>query len=132
MFDPQRRVMTGYIQHPDHWTSGEAALAALFPLAGVLRGVPDIRAEGYEPHNVRDIYLVSAVEPNLRIDISDTIDRKVEAMKQHRTQVADPIRTEEFMRGRARATAGKASFEYAEEFHFLRMGARDLILEPLV
>lgn len=131
LFDPQRRIMPGYIQHPDHWTSGEAALAALFPLAGVLRGVPDIRAEGYEPHTVHDIYLVSAAEPNLRINITDTIDRKIEAMKCHRTQVADAERTEEFMRSRSRAASGGAHFEYAEEFHFLRLGARDLILEPL-
>lgn len=131
MFDPQRRIMPGYIQHPDHWTSGEAALAALFPLSGVLRGVPDIRAEGFEPHTVRDIYLVSAVQPNLRIDITDTIDRKIQAMRQHRTQVADPVRTEEFMRGRSSAAATNTHFDYAEEFHFLRMGSRDLVLEPL-
>ena len=61
LFDPQRRVLPGYVQHPDHWTSGEAALAALAPLAGNRLAFPDLLDEGLEPHQVRDIYLTSAV-----------------------------------------------------------------------
>lgn len=131
LFDPQRRIMPGYVQHPDHWTSGEAALAAIFPVAGTRRGMPELLEEGLEPHQVRDVYLVSAVQPNLRIDISATIDRKIEAMRCHRTQVADPERTQEFMRSMARMAAAGGEEEYAEQFHFLRIGARDLVLEPL-
>lgn len=131
MFDPQRRVMPGYVQHPDHYTSGEAALAALFPLAGTNRAFPELRAEGLEAHAVRDLYLAAAVAPNLRIDITATMDRKVLSMQQHRTQVADPARTETFMRERSRGEAGASGFEYAETFHFIRMGARDLVLEPI-
>jgi LmbE family N-acetylglucosaminyl deacetylase len=131
LFDPQRRIMPGYIQHPDHWTSGEAALAAIFPLAGTGRAFPELREEGLEPHAVRDIYLVSAVAPNLRIDITETIDRKIEAMLQHRTQVADPERTRTFMRQWASGWAGDSGYEYAEQFHFIRFGARDLVLEAI-
>jgi LmbE family N-acetylglucosaminyl deacetylase len=131
MFDPQRRVMPGYVQHPDHWTSGEAALAALFPLAGSGRAFPELRDEGLAPHTVRDLYLAGAVAPNARLDISATIERKIEAMLQHRTQVADPERTRTFMRDRSRGEAGPSGFEYAETFHFIRMGARDLVLEPI-
>lgn len=131
LFDPQQRVLPGYIQHPDHWISGETALAALFPLAGVRRAFTDLYDEGLEPHAVRDIYLAAAAHTNLRVDISATMERKVAAMLQHRTQIADPERTQGFMRDRARAAAGASGFEYAETFHFLRMGARDLVLDPL-
>ncbi len=128
LFDPQRRLMPGYVQHPDHWTSGEAALAALFPLAGSPRSFPEMRDEGIEAHAVTDIYLVSAVEPNYQVDISATIDRKVAAMRCHTSQVADPERLDMMMRGMSQAAAGGSGYEYAEAFHFLRMGSRDLVL----
>ena len=129
LFDPQRRVMPGHVQHPDHWTSGEAALAAIYPLSGTRRAFPELLDEGLEPHFVRDVYLVSGVQPNLRIDISDTMERKVAAMQHHYSQVADAGRTAGFMRERAAATAAGTAFAYAEAFQFLRMGERDLVLE---
>lgn len=129
LFDPQRRVMPGYIQHPDHWTSGEAALAALFPLAGSPRAFPELRDEGLEAHTVSDLYLVAAVAPNYQVDITSTIDRKIASMRCHSSQVADPERTATMMRGMSQAAAGESGYEYAEAFHFIRMGARDLRLE---
>jgi LmbE family N-acetylglucosaminyl deacetylase len=128
LFDPQRRVMPGYVQHPDHWTSGEAALAALFPLAGSPRAFPELREEGLEAHAVPDLYLVAAVEPNYQIDITATIERKIAAMRCHTSQVADPERVETMMKGMAQAAAGGTGYAYAEAFHFIRMGARDLVL----
>ncbi|MEX1157633.1 MAG: PIG-L deacetylase family protein [Thermomicrobiales bacterium] len=127
LFDPQRRLMPGYVQHPDHWTSGEAALAALFPLAGSPRAFPELREEGLEAHAVPDLYLVAAVEPNYQVDITATIERKVAAMRCHTSQVADPERLETMMRGMAQAAAGETGYDYAEAFHFIRMGARDLV-----
>lgn len=128
LFDPQRRVMPGYVQHPDHWISGEAALAALFPLAGNRRTFADMFDEGLAPHQVQDIYLVNAVEPNLRVDISGTIERKIEAMGRHHSQVADPDGLGDLLRLMATQAAGDSGMPYAEQFHFLRFGARDLAL----
>jgi LmbE family N-acetylglucosaminyl deacetylase len=128
LFDPQRRVMPGYVQHPDHWTSGEAALAALFPLAGSPRAFPELRDEGLEAHSVPDLYLVAAVDPNYQVDITATIERKIAAMRCHTSQVADPERVETMMKGMAQAAAGGTGYAYAEAFHFIRMGARDLLL----
>ncbi|HCG29652.1 MAG TPA: hypothetical protein DEU95_07910, partial [Chloroflexi bacterium] len=124
LFDPQRRVMPGYVQHPDHWTSGEAALAALFPLSGNRRTFVELADEGLTPHQVQDIYLVSAMSPNLRIDITDVIERKLRAMSCHRSQVGDPETLGDRMRGMSRQAAGASGMEYAEQFHFLRFGAR--------
>ena len=132
LFDPQRRVLPGYVQHPDHWTSGEAALAALFPLSGNRRTFVDMADEGLSPHQVQDIYMVSPAFPNLRIDITDTIDQKLEAMRCHRSQVADPESLGELMQMMGRLAAGASGMEYAEQFHFLRFGSRDLVLEALV
>jgi LmbE family N-acetylglucosaminyl deacetylase len=129
LFDPQRRVMPGYVQHPDHWTSGEAALAALMPLAGNPLAFPELLTEGLEPHQVRDLYLVSPAQPNLRVDIGATLDQKIQAMLCHTSQVADPQRLDTLLRDMARMTAMGTDFEYAEAFHFIRMGERNLVLE---
>jgi LmbE family N-acetylglucosaminyl deacetylase len=129
LFDPQRRFTPGYVQHPDHWTSGEAALAAIFPLAAVRRAFTDLLEEGLEPHAILDIYLVSPMYPNLRIDISATIDRKIEAMLRHHTQIRDAQQTATIMRDTARTVGAGSPYEYAEAFHFVRRGARDLVLE---
>jgi LmbE family N-acetylglucosaminyl deacetylase len=131
LFDPQRRVMQGYVQHPDHWTSGEAALASIFPLAGNRRTFMDMFDEGLMPHQITDIYLCAAVAPNLRIDVTSTIDRKIDAMRCHHSQVADPERLDEMMRTMTRMAAGDTAMTYAEQYHFLRIGARDLALDPI-
>lgn len=128
LFDPQRRVMPGYVQHPDHWISGEAALAALFPLAGNRRTFVDMVDEGLRPHQVQDIYLVSAVASNLRVDITGVIERKIEAMSRHASQVADQEGLGDLLRMMARQAAGESGMEYAEQFHFLRFGDRELAL----
>ncbi|RIK46180.1 MAG: PIG-L family deacetylase [Chloroflexi bacterium] len=129
LFDPRRRVMPGYVQHPDHWTSGEAALAAIAPLAGNRLAFPELLAEGLEPHQIRDIYLASPVDPNLRIDIEPQLERKVAAMNEHTSQVADPERTAGFMRDFARMAAAGSRYEFAEAYHFIRFGERFLTLE---
>ena len=40
----------GYIGHPDHFASGEAAMAAMFPAARDRLTFPDLLADGFEPH----------------------------------------------------------------------------------
>jgi len=105
------------------------ALAAIFPLAGVRRAFTELLAEGLEPHSVQDIYLVSAATPNLRLDISGTIERKIAAMQTHRTQVADPLGLAERMRRSGKIVDDGSPYEYAEAFHFIRRGERDLVLE---
>lgn len=129
LFDPRRRVMPGYVQHPDHWTSGEAALAAIAPLAGNRLAFPELLDEGLEPHQIRDIYLASPVDPNLRVDIEHVLERKIAAMREHTSQIADPERTGEFLREFARMAAAGSRYEYAEAYHFIRFGERFLVLE---
>jgi LmbE family N-acetylglucosaminyl deacetylase len=126
LFDPQRRLLPGYIQHPDHWTSGEAALAALAPLAGNRLAFPELLEEGFEPHQVRDIYLTSATDSNLLVDISATIERKIAAMQLHHTQVAEPERLAQLLREMSRGSAEGTDFEFAEAYHYLRFGERAL------
>lgn len=104
-----------YVNHPDHRAAGEAALYAVFPSAVTRYLFRELLDEGLEPHKVSEIYLSGAVEPDTWVDITDTIDLKIAALKAHRTQV-DP----EYVEVRIREWNGELGRKYgvpfAEEF----------------
>ncbi len=111
-------VNEGYINHPDHRAAGEAALYAVFPSAGTRPIFPELIEEGYEPHDVKELYLTLTLHPTTFVDISGTIDRKIEALLCHRSQVGPEagewVREWAAERGRAHGCA------YAEVFRVLR------------
>lgn len=108
-----------YLQHPDHRASGEAALAAIFPAARDRMTFPELLAEGLEPHAVDDIYLASPAEPNRWVNVESVIDRKVEAMLLHRSQVGDGTWARKALRGFARRAGESQGLRYAESFRFI-------------
>jgi len=78
-----------YELHPDHRTVGFAAAEAGY-LADSPWYYPEHAVEGLQPHKPREIYLFAPGEPNYWVDISDTIELKIEAIKCHASQVAEP------------------------------------------
>ncbi len=121
-FDPTTRyVGDGYIQHRDHWISGEAVLTAIYPAARNGRTFPELLREGLEPHVVQQVYMTAANQPTRWIDIGETIDEKVKAMQQHSSQVQDPKGLAAFLRQMARQSGATAQppLEYAESFRYI-------------
>jgi len=111
--DPYRR----YVWHRDHRISGQVVLDAVFPYARDHLAYPDFILDGLEPHRVEEVWLWGGDEPNLRIDITETIEQKLKALKCHRSQMPDYPRIEERIRTWARDSAEDETFEYAERFH---------------
>jgi len=88
--DPTRWFYgSDYMNHPDHRAAATAACDAVFPSAGTRLIFTDLLAEGYEPHNVKRLYLYGSVEPNTWVDTSVTIDLKVEALRKHTSQIGE-------------------------------------------
>ncbi|MFN7208827.1 MAG: PIG-L deacetylase family protein [Aggregatilineales bacterium] len=89
--DPQTVwTLSGGINHPDHRAIGEAALAAVYPSArDRLTFIELWRDEGLQPHKVRQVYLAGTLAPNCKVDITAYLDRKIEAISQHRSQIKD-------------------------------------------
>ncbi|MFM7224119.1 MAG: PIG-L deacetylase family protein [Actinomycetota bacterium] len=79
----------GYVNHRDHRITGWATLDAVAPAASNPHYFAELRHEGLEPHQVGEIWLSGTREPNRWVDIGATIDRKIEAVFRHRSQVAD-------------------------------------------
>ena len=77
------------INHPDHRAIGEASLAAVFPTARDRLNYPDMEREGLLPHKVKQVYMAGASQPNVHVDISATVERKIVALREHKSQIAD-------------------------------------------
>lgn len=107
----------GYINHRDHRVTGWATLDAVSPAAGNPHYFPELRAEGLDVHQPRAVYLSGTFEPNLWVDIGATLDKKIEALFCHASQLTetgDWFR--EFLRETAEAAGRTAGVTYAEGF----------------
>jgi LmbE family N-acetylglucosaminyl deacetylase len=80
-----------YINHPDHRAAGKAALYAVFPSAETRPVFPELLAEGHEPHHVSEVYLTLASRPNIHVDTTTTIERKIAALLCHKSQVSEDV-----------------------------------------
>ena len=84
---PERRWDRIYASHPDHLAVAEATIAAVYPDARNPNAHPELLDEGLEPHSVPSLWIVALDPPDLFVDITDTFDRKVDALRTHASQI---------------------------------------------
>jgi len=114
-FDPTNRFFSdNYVNHPDHRVAGDVALDATFPTARDRLTFPELLVDGYEPWKVRQVWLSGSAEPNVWVDIADTIDQKKEALLKHPSQL-DP-EVVQFAEEMARAAGAVKNIRLAESF----------------
>ena len=77
--------------------------------------------EGHPPHKVRDVYYSATSHTNTYVDITDTIELKIQALTSHRSQIKDPDALTQFIRRRAAEVGQKAGCEYAEAFRYMEV-----------
>lgn len=111
-----------FLNHPDHRATGQATLDAIYPTARDHLQFPEQVREGLEPHKVTEIYLFGSFEPNFWVDITETIEKKIEALSQHKTQFADFEAVASRVRERARLAGQSQGVAYAEAFRRIIMG----------
>jgi LmbE family N-acetylglucosaminyl deacetylase len=97
----------GGINHTDHRAAGIAAVDAVYPAARNPMAFPHLARAGLAIQRVRRIYLFWPNEPDTWIDVSATLDRKIRALRQHPSQVKQPLELDERI-GRSAAEAGQA------------------------
>ncbi len=107
----------GYFNHRDHRITGWAALDAVAPAAGNPHYFPELRAEGLDVHSVSAVYLSGTLEPNAWVDITGTLERKIEALFCHASQLVETGEWfREFLRDLAETAGRAAGVTYAEAF----------------
>jgi LmbE family N-acetylglucosaminyl deacetylase len=106
----------GFVNHPDHRATGTAVIDACFPAAELHLAFPDQLAAGLKPHRVTELLFWSTGDPTHFIDIGETIDLKIRAIAEHKTQISDVGRLEERMRERGRVLGQEHNMPFAEGF----------------
>jgi LmbE family N-acetylglucosaminyl deacetylase len=117
--DPTARFFgNSYMNHPDHRAAGDAACDAVFPSAGTRFIFPELLAEGYSPHQVSRVFLHGSEKADVWIDISETLETKVRALKQHISQIGDwdPL---DMMKEWAEDEGKEKGVKYAESFRVM-------------
>jgi len=104
------------INHPDHRAAATSALDATFPAAEMPLLYPELEAEGLTPHKVNYVYVSNpGKEPNFYVDTTESIDLKIEALRQHVSQLGDWDPDEPIKKWNAEA-GKKVGFTYSERF----------------
>ena len=107
-----------YFNHRDHRLAGTTLLDAVSPAAAL----PHYFPEAGPPHQVDTVLLSGTLEPDVWVDVTETIDLKAAAVECHRTQFADPGGwAGEAVRRRAEQEGRRAGAGYAEGFRRLTL-----------
>lgn len=122
---PERNWERVYASHPDHLAAGEATACAVYPDARNPFAHPELLEEGLEPHTVSEMWVMATERANRVVDATEQFDRKLAALRSHRSQVGDGAHLEDILRpwmSGAALSAGLPDGRLAEAFHVVNTG----------
>ena len=122
---PEYRWDPFYIgrHHPDHLAVGQAVIAAIYPSARNAWDFPELLEEGLLPHRVKELWVVGAPNTNHFVNVSETVDVKIEALRAHDSQLGahfDDVAKN--VRSGLQLNGSKYGVSAAEEFYRAGVG----------
>lgn len=105
-----------YQLHRDHRAVGEAVIDAVYFRAPAPLHYPEQLGQDLRPHRVGEVLLAMGDEHDLFVDITDTFDKKLRAVRAHASQWGAHPDLEGLLRRRASAFGASAGCELAEAF----------------
>lgn len=110
-----------YINHPDHRAASTAALDATFPAAGQPNLFEELEQEGLRAHKPRKVWVTTwGNDADIFVNIEETIDVKIAALKAHKSQMKD-WDPEEMIRSWAAERGKGKEMAYAEGFRVVTL-----------
>lgn len=121
--DPERIYGRGYINHPDHRAIGITVIDSVYPTARDRLNFLELeRDEGLEPHKVRFVYLAGPREVTTQVDVTDHIETKINALREHKSQISDMEKMAERIRERTLDSAASVDQpRHVESFYVIEM-----------
>ena len=113
--NPHRTKLLG-ASHRDHRIAAGIALDCVYPLARDHMAFPELMSQGLEPHKVKEVHMMWWENPEVVVDISDTMDLKIKALACHVSQLKDMAGVEKRVRERAAELGKPKGYAYAETF----------------
>lgn len=124
VMDPTPTIEDRFINHPDHRAVGQACLDVSMT-SGTTPGIfPELLDEGLDPwRGLLELWIAGPAAGPVAVDISSTIDRKIEALLCHKSQVGeDGTGVGDWVRRYSAERGERAGLEYAESFTVIREG----------
>jgi LmbE family N-acetylglucosaminyl deacetylase len=118
--DPQTLFATYGINHPDHRAAGQVVMDAVFPAAGSPVFFPELLLEGYDPHMPKEIWCSLTMQHNVKVDVTDTWQIKLDAILKHKSQVGDVDKFLERMKARRTEDSTEENPRYEEHFRIVK------------
>jgi LmbE family N-acetylglucosaminyl deacetylase len=115
------RTLNLFASHRDHRTTAGALLDCVYPLARDRLSFPELSVEGLSPHKVREVYMMWQDDPDMVIDITDTMDLKLKALARHASQMGNFTEVEARVRQRAEELGREKGYAAAETFRVIRI-----------
>ena len=115
-------VGDAYVNHPDHRAAAQAGLDA----AALASAMPLLWPEVGAPHRVRQLYVFGIDEPNTWVDITESIEQKIAALKQHASQMGDWDPTE-MVKERSAETGKEKGLAHAESYRVITLERPDAV-----
>jgi LmbE family N-acetylglucosaminyl deacetylase len=104
---PERYYARVFASHPDHLAVGEATLCAVYPDARNPFAFPELADQGFEAHMVDEVWVMGGPAPDTYVDITDTFDKKVAALRAHQSQTGRMQDLAGFLRTWTQASAAQ-------------------------
>ncbi|GIV66601.1 MAG: GlcNAc-PI de-N-acetylase [Bellilinea sp.] len=108
------------INHPDHRIAGQIVCEAVYPASGNPLYYPELLEKGLLPHEVRELWLTLTAQPNMMIDVTDTWELKIMALKHHRSQIANMEEMERMQRQRRIPESSEDNPRYVDSFRRIK------------
>lgn len=124
VMDPTPTIEGWFINHPDHRAIGQASLDVSMTAGTTPGHFPELLDEGLDPwRGLRELWIAGPGSKPHLVDITATMDRKIEALMCHQSQVgADAERIAAFVREYSAKAGAEGGFDYAESFQVLSEG----------
>ena len=124
VLDPTPTIEDRFINHPDHRAVGQASLDVTMTAGTTPGHFPELLDEGLEPwRGLREVWIMGPGSKPVAVDVTETIDAKIEALLCHGSQVGD--RSDEIARWVREWTAAQGEphgFAFAETFQVISQG----------
>jgi LmbE family N-acetylglucosaminyl deacetylase len=120
--DPENSFPRGEgVNHTDHRAAGWAAADAVYPAARNPMAFPWLAKGGLEKHVVRRLYFFWTHRANAYVDITATVDRKLDALRCHGSQIRDFAEVESWIREWSGAQGKEVGVANADGFFHVVM-----------